>query len=431
MTLRILTGITTTGTPHLGNYIGAMRPAIAASRRPDVQSFLFLADFHALIKCEDPARIQFSQREIAAAWLATGLDSQRVIFYRQSDVPEIAELNWLLTCVTAKGLMNRAHAYKAATSASAEKGDELDAGVSMGLYCYPILMAADILLFKAQSVPVGKDQVQHIEMARDIAQRFNLAYGQGTDLFVLPQARIEDIEVLPGIDGRKMSKSYGNVIPLFTGGKKAMRDAIFRIVTDSRLPGEPKSPDDSHLFSLYKAFATAPEAAAFREALEGGIGWGDAKQQLFDIVDREISPMRQRYDELMANPAEIEAQLEEGGRRAREVAADFLRELRVAVGLRPAGGAGGAIGPSKPVVAKKKTPLFKQYRDTQGLHFFKLVSGEGKTLIQSKGFDSGREAAEWISELKQNGVQAVSASVITLGEDVSVADIETHIQTDA
>ncbi len=221
MKQRVLTGITTSGTPHLGNYVGAIRPAIAASREDGVQSFFFLADYHALIKCDDPQRIERSRLEIAATWLAAGLDPQRVCFYRQSDIPETPELTWLLTCVTAKGQMNRAHAYKAALDANLEAGEDPDAGITMGLYSYPILMAADILLFNAHRVPVGRDQAQHIEMARDVAQRFNHLFGQGHDLFVLPQADIEEsVALLPGLDGRKMSKSYDNIIPLFEGGAR-------------------------------------------------------------------------------------------------------------------------------------------------------------------------------------------------------------------
>src|SRR5689334_22197529 len=240
MTVRVLTGITTTGTPHLGNYVGAIRPAIAASRRPEVESFLFLADYHALVKCDDPARVERSRVALAATWLAAGLDPERVTFYRQSDVPEIPELTWLLTCVTPKGLMNRAHAYKAAVDANIGGGEDPDAGINMGLYSYPVLMSADILLFNAHAVPVGRDQVQHIEMTRDIGQRFNHIYGaawrdatgRDDDPFVLLEVVLEDrVATLPGLDGRKMSKSYDNTVPLFEGGSKAMREAIARIVT--------------------------------------------------------------------------------------------------------------------------------------------------------------------------------------------------------
>jgi tryptophanyl-tRNA synthetase len=219
---RSLTGITTTGTPHLGNYVGAIRPAIAASRNPGAESFYFLADYHALVKCDDPARVQQSTLEIAASWLACGLDPEKVYFYRQSDIPEIPELTWLLTCVTAKGLLNRAHAYKAAADENRERNEDADAGINAGLYMYPVLMAADILIFQAHKVPVGRDQIQHIEMARDIGQRFNHIYGG--DYFTLPEAAIEDnVATLPGLDGRKMSKSYNNTIPLWLRRRNCAR----------------------------------------------------------------------------------------------------------------------------------------------------------------------------------------------------------------
>lgn len=291
-TTHYLTGITTTGTPHLGNYVGAVRPAVQSSLRADVKSYYFLADYHALIKCGDPARIQRSTLEIAATWLAVGLDPERVTFYRQSDIPEIPELTWLLTCVCGKGLLNRAHAYKAAQDKNAEAGQELDDGVTAGLFMYPVLMAADILLFKAQRVPVGRDQVQHIEMARDIAASYNHLYGK--DLLVLPEAQIDEhVALLPGLDGRKMSKSYDNTIPLFAPAEE-LRKKIMGIVTDSRAPGQAKDTEGSALFQIYRAFATPQETAAFAQAFADGIAWGDAKQALFERIDREIAPMRAR-----------------------------------------------------------------------------------------------------------------------------------------
>jgi len=329
---RILTGITTTGTPHLGNYVGAIRPAVLASRNADVESFYFLADYHALVKCDDPARVQRSTLEIAASWLACGLDPEKVYFYRQSDIPEIPELTWLLTCVTAKGLLNRAHAYKAATDANRAEGEDADAGINAGLYMYPVLMAADILVFNANKVPVGRDQIQHIEMARDIGQRFNHIYGG--DWFTLPEAMIEDnVATLPGLDGRKMSKSYNNTIPLFEPAKK-LRGAIMGIVTNSLEPGQPKNPDDSNIFSIYQAFASADETAAMRKAFADGIGWGDAKQKLFERIDAEIGPMREKYDALIGKPGEIEEILHAGAHRARSLATPFVGRLRHAAGLR-------------------------------------------------------------------------------------------------
>ncbi|NMW23491.1 tryptophan--tRNA ligase, partial [Rhodanobacter denitrificans] len=314
MNTRVLTGITTTGTPHLGNYVGAIRPAVEASRRDDVDAFYFMADYHALIKSDDAARIERSRLEIAATWLAAGLDPQRVTFYRQSDIPEIPELTWFLTCIASKGMLNRAHAYKAAVDKNTAAGEDADAGITAGLYMYPVLMAADILAFDANQVPVGRDQIQHIEMARDLGQRFNHLHGH--EFFVLPEALIEEqVATLPGLDGRKMSKSYDNTIPLFAGGKKQLREAIMRIVTDSRLPGEPKDPDDCALFTIFRAFANESETAAFRQALLDGIGWGEAKQVLYERIEADVAPMRERYEALMADPAAIEAILQQGAQK--------------------------------------------------------------------------------------------------------------------
>ena len=331
MTRRVLTGITTSGTPHLGNYAGAIRPAIAASRQAGNESFYFLADYHALIGSGDPATVRRSTLEIAAAWLAAGLDADQVWFYRQSDIPEVLELAWLLACVANKGLLNRAHAYKAAAGANLAAGAEPDAGVSVGLFLYPVLMAADILLFKANAVPVGRDQAQHVEIARDIAARFNHRYGE---LLVLPQAQIDDsVATLPGLDGRKMSKSYGNGIALFAPVAE-LRKRIFSIVTDSRAPGEPKEPESSVLFRLYQAFATPEQSARMRDAFAAGIAWGEAKQALFERIEAVVAPMRGRYQSLIADPAAIEARLQQGAARARAIATPFLGELRAAAGLR-------------------------------------------------------------------------------------------------
>jgi len=327
----VLTGITTTGTPHLGNYVGAIRPAIAASKDANVAPFYFLADYHALIKCQEPELVRQSSLEIAATWLALGLDTSNAVFYRQSDVPEILELAWMLSCVTAKGLMNRAHAYKAAVAEN-EEGAENDAdkGVTMGLFSYPILMAADILLFNAHKVPVGKDQIQHIEMARDIAGRFNHIYGEH---FVLPEAVVDDNSAtLAGLDGRKMSKSYHNTIPLFEPEKK-LRKLINKIKTNSLEPGEPKDPEGCTLFSIYQAFATAPEVAHIRQRYADGIGWGEMKQVLFEHINEHIAPARERYEALLQSPEHIEQQLQEGAEKARAISVPFIKELRKAVGI--------------------------------------------------------------------------------------------------
>jgi len=419
---RILTGITTTGTPHLGNYVGAIRPAVAASRDDNVESYYFMADYHALIKCDDPARIARSRLEIAATWLACGLDPDKVYFYRQSDIPEIPELTWLLTCVTAKGLMNRAHAYKASVDANTAAWEDPDAGITMGLYSYPILMAADILIFNAHKVPVGRDQIQHIEMARDIAARFNHLFGAGREFFVQPEALIEEsVATLPGLDGRKMSKSYDNTIPLFEGGAKKLKESIARIVTDSRLPGESKDPDSTALMPIYAAVASHAETVEFRTALLDGLGWGDAKQQLFERLERDIAPMRARYEELIAQPARIEEILQAGAARARAIGAPFLAELREAVGLRS----------FRPVVEKKtvaaataRLPQFKQYREADGKFYFKLLDADGRLLLQSDGFDSPKAAGQSIASLRAAASLASVADGYALGPDVSAAEVE-------
>jgi len=326
-----LTGITTTGTPHLGNYVGAIRPAIAASKVADNESYYFLADYHALIKSEDPASIRQSRQEIAATWLAMGLDTDRSTFYRQSDIPEIPELTWVLTCMTAKGLMNRAHAYKGVVQENIDAGSsDPDKGINMGLFNYPILMSADILMFKATKVPVGKDQIQHLEMCRDIAQRFNHHYGE---LLVVPDVEVDkDTPLITGLDGRKMSKSYQNTIPLF-GTAKQLRKMIMKIKTNSLEPGEPKDTEGNTVFDIYKAFASSEQVDTLREDYAGGIGWGDAKQRLFELLDEQLAEPREKYDALMAKPEEIEDVLQAGAAKARVHSKELMRKVRDAVGL--------------------------------------------------------------------------------------------------
>ncbi|RYF27836.1 MAG: tryptophan--tRNA ligase [Comamonadaceae bacterium] len=407
-TTRFLTGITTTGTPHLGNFVGSIRPSVQASLRPGVQSFYFLADYHALIKCEDPVRIQRSTLEIAASWLAAGLNPEHVTFYRQSDVPEIPELNWLLSCVTGKGVLNRAHAYKASQDKNAEAGREADDGVTAGLFMYPVLMGADILLFKAHKVPVGRDQAQHIEMARDMAASFNHLYGEH---FVLPEAVIdEQVALLPGLDGRKMSKSYNNTIALFTP-RDQLRKLIMGLLTDSRAPGEPKDTEGSALFQIYQAFATEAETDALRQQYAAGIAWGDAKQMLFERVDQVIAPMRERYESLMADPGQIEDTLQAGAERARALATPFIRELRTAVGLRSLRAPSATPATAKP--SKAALPVFKQYREADGQFYFKLVAADGRLLLQSTGFAAPKDAGQAIGRLQKEpgALQALAAQL--------------------
>jgi len=385
---RILTGITTTGTPHLGNYVGAIRPAIAASRAVGVESFYFLADYHALVKCDDPARVQRSTLEIAASWLACGLDPEKVYFYRQSDIPEIPELTWLLTCVTAKGLLNRAHAYKAANDANRSSGEDADAGITAGLYMYPVLMAADILIFNANRVPVGRDQVQHIEMARDIGQRFNHIYGG--DYFVLPEAVIEDnVATLPGLDGRKMSKSYNNTIPLWLP-EKELRKAILGIITNSQTPGEPKNPDDSNIFAIYQAFASADETTAMRQDFAAGIGWGDAKQKLFERVNAELAPMREKYEALIDKPGDIEDALLAGAKKARALAQPFIARLRAAAGLRSLR---DAPAPASETMVRAEKPALQPvvFREADAFAF-KVLDAKKTVLATQGGFADPKAA---------------------------------------
>lgn len=358
----ILTGIKPTGSPHLGNYIGAIRPALELARRsPEAHAMYFLADYHALTLVKDPVRFRDLCHELAATWIACGLDPERQVFYRQSDVPEVFELSWILSCSTSKGVMNRAHAYKAqvdrhrrgagdkggtgadgdagdANAGEADAGDadaryatgDADAGVNMGLYSYPILMAADILLFQAKYVPVGRDQEQHIEIARDIAARFNRSFG---DVLTLPLYLSDPSTAeIPGTDGRKMSKAYNNTIPLF-GSREQLRRAIFGIKTDSSPPGAPKDPGTSLVFQIYRQFADEDRTETMRNRLvQGRITWKAAKEELFDLIDGLLERPRAVYEELMADRSRIDRLLESGACSARELARPTIEIVRQAVG---------------------------------------------------------------------------------------------------
>ncbi|MFA6617892.1 MAG: tryptophan--tRNA ligase [Candidatus Neomarinimicrobiota bacterium] len=325
-----LTGIKPTGTPHIGNYFGAIKPAIELANNFDAR--YFIADYHALNTVKDSAQLKEMTHILAASWLACGLDPETMMFYRQSDVPETFELTTMLMAFTSKGLMNRAHAYKACVQENIDAGNDPDSGINMGLYTYPVLMAADILLFDTNFVPVGKDQQQHVEICADIAQSLNHTYGK--DLLVVPKAVIsESTQVVVGLDGRKMSKSYDNVIPLFLAPKK-FRKIIMKIVTNSQEVEEAKNPDESHVFTLYKLFANEKEQQAARERyLAGGMGWGHAKQELFEIMEEHFSPMREKYDMLMEDPTHIEKILKEGAEKARTIASATVDRLRSAIGI--------------------------------------------------------------------------------------------------
>ncbi len=325
-----LTGIKPTGIPHIGNYLGAIKPALELSQTCEAR--YFIADYHALNACKDPAAIRAMTLEIAAAWLASGLDPDKVLFYKQSLVPQTFELLTMLLAFTPKGLMNRAHAYKAMLQANSEAGRDPDDGVNMGLYTYPVLMAADILLFDTDLVPVGNDQFQHVEMAVDIAQSFNFTYGE--ECFRLPQPiATEHSRTLLGLDGRKMSKSYGNTIPMFALDKE-LRKLVMRIVTNSQGVEEPKDPETCTIFALYRNFASPEQVETLRQLyLGGGMGWGHAKQELFEVMNAALAPLRQRYAELMAEPEKITAILEAGSAKARELAAKKITTLRSIIGM--------------------------------------------------------------------------------------------------
>ena len=416
---RFLTGIATSGTPHLGNYVGSIRPSVRASLRTDVESFYFLADYHALIKVEEPERIQRSTLEIAASWRAAGLDPARVTFYRQSDIPEIPELTWFLTCVTGKGVLNRAHAYKAAVDKNTAAGTDTDADVTAGLFMYPVLMGADILMFNAHKVPVGRDQVQHLEMARDMANSFNHRYGPH---FVLPEVVIEEsVATLPGTDGRKMSKSYDNHIPLFSP-RAQLKKLIGGIVTDSRAPGEPKEVAGSALFQIYQAFATDDETELLRQAYAKGVSWADAKQMVFERLDRELTPMRERYETLMRDPGAIEDILLAGAAKARRLSTPFMAQLRHAVGLRNLRATSEAKATKS---GKAAVPSFKQYRESDGRFHFKLVDAQGRLLLQSQGFASPKDAGAAIGRLQKEGIAAWEAMTdqLPLADGVSASEV--------
>lgn len=328
---RALTGIQATGMPHIGNYVGAIKPGLELTDQYD--TFYFIADYHALNKVKDPKELREMSREVAAAWLACGLDPERVVFYKQSEVPQTFELTTILSCFTPKGLMNRAHAYKAITAQNEEQGKDIDDGVNMGLFTYPILMAADILLFDPDVIPVGRDQFQHVEMTADIAQSINHNYGK--EVFRIPKPLYrEDSQVVTGLDGRKMSKSYNNTIQLFLSSKQ-LRKHVMRVVTDSRTVEEPKDPDSCNVFSLYRLFAGPEDISSLRERyLAGGMGYGEAKQLLFEKMDAELTPHRERYNALMADPKTIDNILTEGCERARMLAERKMQKLRRTVGVR-------------------------------------------------------------------------------------------------
>ena len=325
-----LTGIKPTGTPHLGNYLGMIQPALNLVKH--YQPIYFIADYHALTTLHDRDLLKQYTYELAATWLALGLNPDEVIFYRQSDVPEIFELTWILSCFTTKGLLNRAHAYKSMADTNTSLGRPIDDGVNSGLFQYPVLMASDILLFNTDVVPVGFDQRQHIEIARDITMAFNATYG---DILTIPEALIQEaVSVIPGIDGRKMSKSYKNTIPLFAEPKQ-LRKQVMRIVTDSKRPEDPKNPDDCNVFAIYKHFAMTEDVQAMRERyIKGGLGYSDVKQELFEILDSQFSEARETYHNLIQEPNQLDEILDAGAKKAQHIAQENLNQVRSVLGVK-------------------------------------------------------------------------------------------------
>ncbi len=325
-----LTGVKPTGMPHLGNYIGAIKPAIEMANSGEYDSYYFIADYHSLIGVHEAKLMKNYIYEVAATWLALGLDPKRVTLYKQSDIPEILELHWIASCFTIKGLMNRAHAYKAVVQENVEEKRDEDHGVNMGLYTYPILMACDIMILNADVVPVGADQIQHIEIARDIANSFNHTYGQKLKL---PKAIVnEGNKLLAGLDGRKMSKSYNNHIPLFST-EKELKKLINRITTDSSDPTTPKNPDDSLIFDFYQQFSSPAQTAELRAWYERGIGWGEAKMELLKALNDSLKGPREKYLELMANPKAIDEILADGASRVRPQAQKLVTEIKKTIGV--------------------------------------------------------------------------------------------------
>ncbi|RPG52201.1 MAG: tryptophan--tRNA ligase [Gammaproteobacteria bacterium TMED104] len=332
MKKRILTGITTTGIPHIGNFFGAIKPAIELSDSNDAESFLFLADLHAIIKQNDHSAIEDSVKNVALAWLSAGLNPDNTNFYRQSDIPEISELAWILGCVTSKGLINRSHAYKAAVDQNKANNLDDDKAITMGLFSYPVLMAADILIFNATHVPVGSDQIQHLEMTRDIAGRFNHIYKN--DLFNLPEAITnDDAKTIPGLDGRKMSKSYNNVIP-FLCSEKELQKGVMRIVTNSLEPGVKKDIKDCNLFTIYSSFASNDQIDALKKLYADGVGWGEAKKLVFNDLNAIIEPVRDRYFDLLQKPDYLNEVLDHGSLKVAPIAKELLEKVRDLVGIK-------------------------------------------------------------------------------------------------
>lgn len=327
----ILTGIKPTGFPHLGNYIGAIKPSLDLIETEEAFSYLFIADYHSLTSVHNGKQLSGFVKEVACSWLACGLNPEKTVFYLQSDIPEIMELSWILSCVTPKGLMNRTHSYKAKQMENKSFGrKELDDGVNMGLFNYPVLMAADILLFSATHVPVGGDQMQHLEIARALAKKFHHVYK--TDVFILPKAIGKKEHLLPGLDGQKMSKSYNNEIPLFCESKR-LRKLIMRIQTDSLPKESPKDPSQSILFDLYSFFASKEDILKMKDHYRQGIGWGEVKEILFETLNSFLREKRKNYNYYVNHPEKVKHILNLGKEKARSIAKPFMKKIREIIGV--------------------------------------------------------------------------------------------------
>ena len=326
---RILTGITPSGYPHLGNYVGAIKPSLDLATE-DNESFLFIADLHAIIKINDAKQLKDLTKGIALAWLASGLDPEKTYFYRQSDIPEVSELAWILSCVAEKGLLNRSHAYKAATDSNKENGKkDVEEGISAGLFSYPILMASDILCPNATHVPVGKDQQQHLEITRDIAEKFNKKFG---NIFNIPEAVINEEKTVLGTDGRKMSKSYNNIIPLLSD-EDELKKSVMKIITNSQEPGEKKEWEDNILSSIYSSFADEQSIKELQNKFSDGIGWGDAKKIVFEKLNKLLTPIREKHAELKSKENYLEEILQSNAKKVRAFTKPLLEEVKSSIGI--------------------------------------------------------------------------------------------------
>jgi tryptophanyl-tRNA synthetase len=324
-----LSGIKPTGTLHIGNYLGMIKPAFDLVK--NYQTLYFVADYHALTTLKDKDTLNRYVYDVAATLLALGLDPQKVIFFRQSDIPEVFEFTWILNCFTAKGLLNRAHAYKTAVEANLNDGKQPDADVNAGLFNYPVLMAADILLYGAHFVPVGQDQRQHVEIARDIAVAVNNTCG---DVLTVPEALIQkEVMTIPGVDGRKMSKNYNNTIPIFSEAQ-TLRKQVMRIVTDSKRPQDPKNPDECNVFNIFKYFASPEAIASRRNAyLNGGLAYSEIKQELYEMLNEFFGARRDTYRQLLDDKNSLDRILKEGADKARAIAGPVLQSVRRAIGI--------------------------------------------------------------------------------------------------